>query len=311
MELFQIRSFLKAAEEGSITRAAESLFITQPAVTGHIQALEKELGAPLFDRTGRGVQLTEAGLALLDHAKRSLAILDECKQVISDLGSGKGGKLIIGAGVTTSIFQLPKWLAKFRERKPEVEMIVRTGRSSEVVSMTLAREIDLGFVTSPVDNSDLRITGLFDEQIRLVAHPNWQHDGKSITELSQAPLILFGKNSGFRDYLDRTFADAGITPNIRMESDSLEAIKSFVASGLGLSFLPMSAVEKEIAEGTLAVIETNFLPPLSRKTSAIYRMDRYLSAAARAFLEISAPSAADAINVPALREALQKAAKIR
>lgn len=311
MELFQIRSFLKAAEEGSITRAAESLFITQPAVTGHIQALEKELGAPLFDRTGRGVQLTEAGLALLDHAKRSLAILDECKQVISDLGSGKGGKLIIGAGVTTSIFQLPKWLAKFRERKPEVEMIVRTGRSSEVVSMTLAREIDLGFVTSPVDNSDLRITGLFDEQIRLVAHPNWQHDGKSITELSQAPLILFGKNSGFRDYLDRTFADAGITPNIRMESDSLEAIKSFVASGLGLSFLPMSAVEKEIAEDTLAVIKTDFLPPLSRKTSAIYRMDRYLSAAARAFLEISAPSAADAIYVPAPREALQKAAKIR
>ncbi|MCE5322753.1 LysR family transcriptional regulator [bacterium] len=288
MELFQLRSFLKVAQEGSITRAAEGLFITQPAVTAHIQSLEKELGASLFDRTGRGVQLTEAGHALVDYAKKSLAILDECRQVIADLGSCKAGTLIIGAGVTTSIFLLPKWLGIFRKQYPDIDVIVRTGRSREVASMILNREIDLGFVTSPVEHADLRITGLCDESIQLVASPGWSGKGSSIAahDLSEAPLILFPKNSGFRDYLDRIFANAGITPKVKMESDSLEAIKSFVESGLGVSFLPMSAVEEEIASGTLIALETSCLPNLVRKTSAIYRIDRYLSASARAFLEI-------------------------
>lgn len=290
MELFQLRSFLKVAQEGSITRAAEGLFLTQPAVTQHIQSLEKELGASLLDRTGRGVQLTEAGHALADYARKSLSILDECKQVIADLGSCKAGTLIIGAGVTTSIFRLPRWLGIFRKNYPNVEMIVRTGRSKEVAAMALNREIDLGFVTSSVEHADLRITGLYDESIQLVVSPNWTEKRDSITahDLCEAPLILFQKNSGFRDYLDRVFADGGITPKIKMESDSLEAIKSFVESGLGVSFLPTSAVEEEIASGALIAVETSCLPKLIRKTSAIYRVDRYLSASARAFLDICA-----------------------
>jgi DNA-binding transcriptional LysR family regulator len=303
MELFQLRSFLKAAQEGSITRAAERLFLTQPAVTQHIQSLEKELGASLLDRTGRGVQLTEAGHALADYARKSIAILDECKQVIADLGSCKAGTLIIGAGVTTSIFRLPKWLGIFRKTYPDVEMIVRTGRSREVAAMALNREIDLGFVTSSVEHTDLRIIGLYDESIQLVVSPAWSDRKDPITAhgLSKAPLILFPKNSGFRDYLDKVFSDSGITPKIKMETDSLEAIKSFVASGLGVSFLPMSAVEEEIASGTLIAVETGCLPKLVRKTSAIYRIDRYLSASARAFLKIcSGQHAIDSAKDPTL-----------
>src|SRR5688500_19308976 len=105
MELSHLRSFLRVAEERNITHAAEALFLTQPAVTQHVRALERELGVSLFDRTGRGVQMTPAGEALYGYAQRSLALLEEGRSVLSDLAQGAAGRLALGAGVTTSIFQ--------------------------------------------------------------------------------------------------------------------------------------------------------------------------------------------------------------
>ena len=172
MDLFQLQSFLRVADEGSITRAAESLFLTQPAVTQQIHSLEKELGTVLFDRTRRGVHLTSAGMVLRDFARQSLSILDEGKQAIADLETGKTGRLILGAGVTTSIFHLPEWLRTFQENFSGVDVVVRTGRSREVAAMVSSREIDLGLVTSPVDSPDLNIIGLFKEEIVLVSRRN-------------------------------------------------------------------------------------------------------------------------------------------
>ena len=299
MELFQLRSFLEVAELGNVTRAAESLYLTQPAVTQQILSLERELGVALFDRTGRGVRLTEAGQVLLEHARRSLAILDESRERIADLQAGVAGRLVIGAGVTTSIFHLPAWLRSFRERHPGVDVAVRTGRSREVAAMALDREIDLGFVTSPVEHKDLRVIGLFEERIVLVdapktrsAAPRGRPAGTgtrpytTLEQLSAAPLILFPRGTGFREYLDRALADAGVAAQVKMETDSVEAIKSFVAVGLGVSFLPEAAVENDVESGTLAIAEIPWLVPLVRQTSVIHRTDRYLSTAARSFLSL-------------------------
>jgi DNA-binding transcriptional LysR family regulator len=288
MELFQLRGFLEVAELGSVTKAAESLCLTQPAVTQQIQSLEREVGIALFDRTGRGVRLTEAGEVLVEYVRRSLAVLDEAQGRIDDLRSGASGRLVVGAGVTTSIFRLPAWLRVFRGRYPGVDVTVRTGRSAEVAKMVLRREIDLGLVTSPIEHPDLRVAELFEERIVLVGPPSREPTGRLIgaEELNAAPLILFPKGTGFRDYLDRALADAGVRPVVKMETDSVEAIKSFVAVGRGVSFLPEGAVEAEVASGTLAVVEMEPLLGLSRKTSVIYRPDRYLSTAARGFLSI-------------------------
>jgi DNA-binding transcriptional LysR family regulator len=288
MELFQLRSFLRVAEEGSFTRAAEELYLTQPAVTQHVRALERELGVPLFDRTGRGAQLTPAGEALCRYARRSVALLAECRQVIADLESGAVGRLALGAGVTTSIFRLPNWLRAFGDAYPGVDVVVRTGRSREVAALALEREIDLGLVTSPVQHPDLRVAGLFEEEIVLVTprgHPLADRR-LPLDELAEAPLILFPKATGFREYLDRALADAGVAARVKMESDSVEAIKSFVAVGLGVSFLPAAAVEAEVAAGDLARAEVAGLPALRRQTSVLYRVDRHLSAGARGFLAI-------------------------
>ena len=288
MELSHLKSFLKVAEEENITRAAYALFLTQPAVTQHIRTLEKELGVSLFDRTGRGVQLTPEGNALREYAKRGLSILDEGKQVIADLRAGAAGRLSLGAGVTTSIFNLPKWLNIFHEEFPKVDVVVLTGRSAEIIEHIMDREVDLGFVTSPTDHPNLCTVGLYDEEIVLVSPPGHPLTGRVVSpdELSNAPLIMFPPGAGFREFLDRTLPEAGFHASIKMQTDSVEAIKSFVAVGLGLSFLPSSAVEAEIEAGILARVEIENSEPIRRRTSIAYRTDRYLSRAAQGFLHI-------------------------
>ncbi len=288
MEFSQLRSLLRVAAEGSISRAAEALHLTQPAVTQHIRALERELRVPLLERTGRGVRLTPAGDALTRYARSSLALLDECRQVIGDLEHGAAGRLVLGAGVTTSIFHLPAWLRAFQEAYPGVDVVVRTGRSKEIAALALEREIDLGLVTSPVQHPDLRVSDLFDEEIVLVVPHDHPLAGGSVAvaDLASLPLILFPPDAGFRGYLDRVLAEAGTRARVKMESDSLEAIKSFVAVGLGASFLPEIAVHAEVDAGALSRVRIEDLPALKRTTAVLHRVDRYLAAGAKGFLKI-------------------------
>lgn len=283
MELTQIESFLRVAELGSITRAAETLCLTQPAVTQQVRALERELGAPLFDRTGRGMALTAAGESFLVAARRSLELLAEGRLLVQSLEAGEGGRLQIGAGVTTCIFRLPPVLRLFRERRPQVEVVVRTGRSQEIAAQVQERRLDLGLVTSDIAHPDLHAERLFEEEIVLVTPAG----GAEVERrLEAAPLILYPPGSGFREYLDRVFAEAGIRVRVIMETDSVEAIKGFVEVGLGMSFLPEAAVREEVTAGRLTRAGAPGLPPLRRSTSVLHRRDRHLSGAARGFLEV-------------------------
>jgi DNA-binding transcriptional LysR family regulator len=288
VEIHQLESFIRVADEGSITRAAEALHLSQPAVTNHIRALERELRAPLFDRTGRGVRLTAAGQALLEYARRSLGLLADGRRALLDMQEGAAGRLLLGVGVTTCIFHLPAWLRRFRETNPGVDVTVRTGRSREIAQLAVEREIDLGIVTSPVTQVELRVEGLFDEEIVLVTPPEHPLAGTVAPPeaLGSASLILFRTGAGFRDYLDRSFAAAGLRAQVKMESDSVEAIKSFVQVGLGISFLPAASVAAELEVGTLSRAWIAGLPELSRRTAIVYRPERYLSAPASGFLAV-------------------------
>ncbi len=204
------------------------------------------------------------------------------------MSAGSAGRLLLGAGVTTCIFRMPEWLRSFSSTHPAVEVIVRTGGSREVTTMVLDREIDLGLVTSQVEHDDLDVTPLHEEKIILVArpdHPLAQGRVRS-SDLDDSPLILFPQGSGFRGYLDRVLAEAGISARVKMETDSVEAIKSFVTVGLGVSFLPASAVAAEMARGALKRVRVRNLPDLRRRTSVVRRTDRYLSTAARDFLDL-------------------------
>jgi len=275
----QLESFLTVAATGNISAAAKRLHLTQPAVTKHVRALERALGQLLVERSARGVRLTEAGQLLRDYGHRSATLLDECRTALSDLTSGRTGSLAIGAGVTTSMFQLPRWLRLYRRRWPDVDIRIQTGESRVVAELVRTRAIDCGFVTSPIKHAELVSRTLYSETISLVVSA--KADFPEHVTLEQVPLIMFPAYAGFRRYLERAFAAAGLDPQLKMEIDSVEATKSLVELGLGGAFLPETAVQRELNYGRLRKLSVHGLPKLSRQTRFIQRADRRPS---RAFI---------------------------
>src|ERR1051326_7132601 len=234
-----LEGFLTVAALGSVSRAAERLHLTQPAVTKQVRALEESLGTDLIERHGQGIRLTAAGELVARYGRTGMHLADECRQALAELGTGERGTLRLGAGVTTSVFQLPRWLRRFRKDRSGVEIIVRTGTSRVVTQQVLGGEVDLGLVTSDVPLRDLQAKVLYREEIVLVVAPDFTPRRR---DLESIPLILFPSTTGFRSYLNDRLGSERLAEQVRMETDSVEAIKSFVMAGLGGSFLPMMAV---------------------------------------------------------------------
>jgi DNA-binding transcriptional LysR family regulator len=285
-----LRSFLLVAELQSVSAAAKVLGLTQPAVTKQIRALEAALACSLLERAGRGIRLTPAGELLAEYGRRSAAVLAELRQVLGELQQGKSGKLSIGAGVTTSVQLLPSWLRELGRRYPGIDVSVRTGTSRDVEAWVGAAELDVGFVTSEPRRGELLGRPVFEEEIVLVVEPSAAR--RERVRLEELPLILFPRSTGFRSYLEQRWLERGLSPQVKMETDSVEAIKSFVAVGLGASFLPMSTVEEELRRGVLARVTAQGMGPLRRRTTLIRRQDRRPSFALRSFLEIVGPGRA-------------------
>jgi len=279
-----MQSFLQVAKTGSVTRAASLLGLTQPAVSKQIRALESAAGCALLERAGRGVTLTAAGASLAEVGRHAAALFADHVRALEDLQQGQTGKLVIGAGVTTCVQLLPAWLRDFRRKYPGIEVSVSTGTSRAVEDWVASAEVDLGFVTSEPRRQDLLLRRLFEEEIVLVVEPAAARRGS--VALEQLPLILFPKTTGFRQYLDQRLGGGRRTFCVKMETDSVEAIKSFVAVGLGASFLPISTVESELKQGTLARVEPRGVGKLRRRTAVLWRRSVKPSFAMRSFLDI-------------------------
>jgi DNA-binding transcriptional LysR family regulator len=284
-----LRSFLAVAELGSVSRAAQRLGLTQPAVTKQLRALEASLQRSLVERAGRGVRLTVAGSLLAQYGRRGVAVLSDLGTALTDLEQGQSGTLVIGAGVTTSVQLLPPWLRELRRRHPGIDVSVRTGTSRDVEAWVMAAEVDVGFVTSELRQAELVVRNVLEEEIVLVLEP--QARVARPVPLDELPLILFPRTTGFRNYLEQRFVARRLRPNVKMETDSVEAIKSFVAVGLGASFLPLSTVSEELERRQLVRATARGLGTLRRRTALVRRHDRTPSFAVRAFLDIAHPKA--------------------
>ena len=285
-----LRSFLAVAELGSVSGAARQLGLTQPAVTKQLRALEAALRCALVERAGRGLRLTAAGVLLAQFGKRGAAVLSDLATALTDLEQGQSGTLVIGAGVTTSVLLLPPWLRELRRRHPGIDISVRTGTSRDVEAWVMAAEVDVGFVTSEPRLPELVVRNVLEEEIVLVLDP--QARVSRPVPLDELPLILFPRTTGFRSYLEQRFVARRLRPNVKMETDSVEAIKSFVAVGLGASFLPQSTVRDELARRQLVSAPVRGLGTLRRRTALVRRHDRQPSFALRAFLDIALPKPA-------------------
>ncbi|HEY7269125.1 MAG TPA: LysR family transcriptional regulator [Dehalococcoidia bacterium] len=288
MDLGQLEAFVQVANQKSFSRAAEALFLTQPSVTARIQALERDLGERMFERSGRGVRLTEVGLCFLPHAERVLQALHEGRDAIEALRNLQSGSLILASATTVSTYILPGVLKTFRQRFPRVEVSVRTGRSEQVLQMLLSDEAQVGLVRA-VYHQDIETKGLIEDELVLIANSDDElaHMGTlSVEQLGDHPFIFFDRNSSYYSLAQGLFRQHGVVPRIQMELDSMEATKKMVEEGLGIALLPRIAVERELGSGELVEIEIAGMRNPTRQIALISRRSRPLGPVAQAFVEI-------------------------
>jgi DNA-binding transcriptional LysR family regulator len=288
MNLQQLATFRMIASTGSFSRAAAALDYAQSTVTVHIQALESDLGTPLFDRLGRHVELTDAGHRLLAYSERLLDLAEETRLAVR--GEPEvSGTLTIGAPETVCTYRLPRILRHYRSSAPGVRLIFRPLPLGGLVSGVKDGSVDVSFVLErPVKSSSLIVEPIVRERLVVVAavdHPLAQIDRVSPTDLEGELLLLTEQGCGYRRMFERVLREAGVFPGSNLEFNSVEAIKQLVIADVGIAILPGVAVTRELADGELAVL--NWVgQELVVYTQMVWHRDKWVSPAMQAFIDL-------------------------
>lgn len=280
MDQRQLETFVRVAALGNFTRAAEELALSQPAVTRQVAALEKQCGTRLLDRLGHTVALTPAGEALHRYAVEILRLSAEAEEAVARIAVGEAGRLRVGASTTAATYFLPPFLAAFRSGFPGVELSVVTGGSEEVARMVVENAADVGVVMDFRGESELLEVPLAGYENVLAVHPEDELGANpSPAALASRPLLVTRRGTRLRRIVDSVFPSP-----VAMELDNLETIKKMVQARLGIALLPLLAMQEEIAAGTLVAVPLEIPVKEPQTISAIYRRDKYLTAAMRGFL---------------------------
>ncbi len=295
--LDQLRILRAIARHGSFKKAADSLFVTQPAVSLQIQNLEKQLEVSLFDRGGRKAQLTEAGEVLLKYSDMILNQCQEACRAINDLNSLKGGSLIIGASQTTGTYLMPRMIGLFRQKFPDVTVELQIHSTRRTGWSVANGQIDLAIIGGELPEelkTILEITPFTSDELALILPIN--HTLAKSKELTKEDLYRIGfisldYQSTTRKVVDQLLMRSGLDVQrlrIDMELNSLEAIKNAVQSGLGAAFLPLVSIERELVSGDLYKPNIADLA-VKRQLKLIVHPGRYSSKASQAFRETIIP----------------------
>jgi len=252
LENFRVVVFRAVAERLSFRKAAEELYLTQPAVSLQIKALEEDLGVQLFDRSGAHITLTAAGGILLDYAKQVNALLVEAEHEIAALSGEHAGQLALGASTTIAQYVLPRLLGEFCKEHPRVRATLISGNTERIVEAVAKQTIALGFIEGPSRSRDVKTEPFLQDELVLIvstAHEWAERTSISLSDLCTAPLLMRERGSGTRHVIEMELERQGIkrsSLHIVMELDSSEAIKSAVEAGLGVGFVSRWAIAKDL-----------------------------------------------------------------
>jgi DNA-binding transcriptional LysR family regulator len=286
MDINQLRTFTIIAREGQMTRAAQILHLTQPALSAQLAKLEDELGTILFDRTPRGMTLTAPGALFLTYVEDALSRLDDGERALKELRGLQQGSLSVGGGATATTYLLPAMLARFHESHPGLRLFVREQASSGVIEAVLSGELDLGVVTLGAKDrvpEPLASKPWVEDELVLLVPPGHALEGRGTyrwKDLDQLPLVLFEAGSAVRNLIDARLQAEGCRPHIVMELRSIETIKQMVAEGIGAGFVSRIALSNP-SDGLRATKHA-----IKRQLAVVWRMDRTLSPAAKAFVDL-------------------------
>ncbi|NUT54057.1 MAG: LysR family transcriptional regulator [Saccharothrix sp.] len=247
MELRQLEYFVAVAEECHFTRAARRMHVAQSGLSASIRALEVELGAPLFVRSTRQVELTQAGRALLVEARRVLGTIDAARDAVAAVQGLLRGTLSVGSIQCLHAVHLPAVLARFHELHPGVELRLRQAGSGELVDLVRAGRLDLAFVTAGRAGDDLRVSTLSSEPLVLACAPELpfaERESVRLAELAGQAFVDFNPDWGTRDDVDRALATAGVDRRVAVEVNDVHSLLDFVGFGLGVALVPASFAGK-------------------------------------------------------------------
>ncbi len=287
MDFDQLHTFLEIVRLGSFSRAAESCFRSQPAVSAQIRQLEEELGTKLFDRVASRVSLTGAGKRFSEYAREMVELRRRAQREMGEMNTVPRGELVIGANEATCLYILPGVFADFKKTYPEVQISIFRTHGTAVVQRVLENALDFGIAQLPVKDNRLERVVIHTDEICLLlpsAHPLARAGPVEPEAVTPFPLLL-PKGGRTRALLDEYLLPAREKVQISMELESSEMLKRFVQAGLGISFIARGYVQAEVKAGSLRLETLRGRP--SMQLGLIYRKDKPLSRAALAFIAVA------------------------
>ena len=258
---FRLNVFYTVAKRLSFTKAAAELYVTQPAVTKHIQELEHQFGTALFDRRGNQISLTAAGNVFLRHAETIMATYRQLEFDMNALKGEPGGTLRVGASTTVAQYVIPPVLARFHEQSADVSISLLSGNTERIEQWLLNDEIDLGLVEGRTHHSDIRYTPFVKDELVLICradHPLADRDEITLDELRAVPIVLRERGSGSLEVVEHALRGAGLRLTdltIEMQLGSTESMKSYLSSSRCMAFVSVFAVQHELQAGTLKIVD--------------------------------------------------------
>jgi DNA-binding transcriptional LysR family regulator len=288
MELRQLEHFLAVIEEGTFTRAAERLCLTQPAVSLSIKKLEDEVGSALFARDVHDLSLTEAGRTLAEYARRMMRLRDDATRDMARLGSMAAGSLTIAAHEAAAVYLLPVALRSYVKKFPDIKVGIYRSRLDEIPRQVMDRQVDVGFVKEAPSFHELQSVEVHSDEMVCIAspkHPLASRPRVSLKDVSGEQFILHHLCSATADRILRLFEQNSTRCRVVAELWSFENIKEFVRQEVGLAIVPGVTVREELRNGTLVRLPLGELA-MPRRTLMIYRDQGYMSESARELISI-------------------------
>jgi DNA-binding transcriptional LysR family regulator len=286
MDLDQLHTFLEIVRLKSFSKAAETCFRTQPAISAQVRQLEQELNTSLFDRLGTRIALTPAGRIFAEYAEQILDLRRRAQDAINELERVPRGALMIAANEATCMYVLPQVFSEYSKRFPNVQLLVDRQYGGRVVQAVLENQADFGFTQLPVQERKLQVIKVHSDELKLIVppgHPLARKEAVGCQDLVGHPLLL-PKSGGTRSRLNAWLELVEDIIQVSMELDSTEMIKRFVMAGLGISFVAETNCREEVKAGRL--IARPLAPePMTRQIGLVYRKDKALSRAALGFID--------------------------
>ena len=287
MDFDQLHTFLEIVRLKSFSKAAQTCYRTQPAISAQIRQLEHELKAELFERFGSRISLTTAGSVFAGYAERLLELRRQAQNALNELETSPRGELVIAASEATCIYVLPSVFAEYKTQFPGVQLQVNRSYGSRVVEAVMENVADFGLTQLPVLEKRVQIVEIYRDEIRAIIpadHPLAQMERVTCEDLVPYQLLL-PQTGMTRTRLNTWFESVEDELQVSMELDSSETMKRFVMAGLGISFLPASNCAQDVAAGRLKALQ---LAPeaMARKLGLIYRKDKALPKSALGFIQV-------------------------